>query len=160
MAVIYAVTCSQTGKAYIGVTAAKLAKRFREHKSLAKSGKHYSQEFSEEWRKYGDRAFTISVLEVVKEPAGLAEKREAEQRWLDAYSSKGLLLNALKISFGQSPEVIARAIEASRHVAGNRWTPEANRKRSEAQLGSPKGHGAKISATKQAQKAERERMMR
>lgn len=157
MVKVYAIVCKPTGQAYIGITAGKLAKRFREHKCLAKSGKHHSPYLTEVWQLYGDDAFCVEPLETLPVEVGLIEKREAELRWLKCYEAKGLLLNKAIVSYQLTKEATAKGIEASRHVVGNRWTPEANEKRRQAQLGIPKNHGAKISATK---RAKREQMMR
>jgi tRNA(His) 5'-end guanylyltransferase len=107
---------------------------------------------SERWAEYGDDCFKAVSLELLADDSTLQQKREAELRWITRLSTDGLLLNKAVISFAPTPEATRKGIEASRHVAGNRWTPEANEKRRLAQIGVPKGHGAKISATKQARK--------
>jgi hypothetical protein len=61
------------------------------------------------------------------------------------------LYNEFEISFQPPPGFHDKAI-ASRKANGYKPTPESNLKRRLAQLGIPKGHGAKISATKQARK--------
>jgi tRNA(His) 5'-end guanylyltransferase len=71
---------------------------------------------------------------------------------MNRYDGLGLLYNKAIVSFELKPEWATKGVENSRHSVGNRWTPEANMKRRLAQLGKPKGHGAKISATKQAKK--------
>lgn len=152
MVTIYAIVCTATAESYIGCTAGKVSKRFREHRCLAKNGKHHSPKLIERWAQYGDDGFKAVSLELLADDATLQHKREAELRWLEKTSKEGLLLNKAIISFAPTPEATRSGIEASRHVAGNRWTPETNQKRRMAQLGIPKGHGAKISATKQAKK--------
>lgn len=154
---VYAVVCKDTGHAYIGITAGKLAKRFREHRCLARNGKHHAPQLNAQWALYGDAAFSIEVLQELQSDASLIEKREAELSWLKRYEAEGKLLNAMAVSFGLSKESMAKGVEASRTSTGNRWTPKANLKRSLAQLGIPKNHGAKISATK---RAKREQAMR
>lgn len=155
MVVVYAVECAQTGHAYVGITSGKLSKRFREHRCLAKSGKHHSVKLNDEWQQHGDGAFSIKPLEVLDDDATLIEKRSAELKWLREYDARGALLNQAIISFAPTPEATAKGIEASRAVVGNRWTPEANEKRRQAQLGKPKNHGHKISATKRAKQVKR-----
>ena len=150
MFIVYALTCIETGNAYVGITSGKLGKRFREHKCLAKNEKHTSPKLSQEWKLYGDAAFQMIPLETFLYPLDLEQKRAAESKWLKEYETSGKLLNAIAVSFTFRPQDILLGIEASRHVTGNRWTPEANLKRRLAQLGIPKGHGAKISATKRA----------
>jgi hypothetical protein len=151
MAIVYALECGATGRAYVGVTNAKLSKRFREHRCLCRSGKHHAKRMIEEWWIYGESAFSMKILETTDYPKRGAHC-PAEQKWIDHYAGLGKLYNAMTQSRGLTPEMTAKGIEASRHVTGNRWTAEANEKRRQAQLGKPKGHGAKISATKQAKR--------
>jgi group I intron endonuclease len=153
MAVIYAVVHTESGKSYVGSTAAKPAKRFREHRCLLNNGKHTSVKIQSDWTLYGPGAFHFEVLEDLGHNVSFERKRAAEQKWMDAMDAKGLLYNTYKSAFKMSREVWWMGVQASRGVAGNRWTPEANKKRSLAQLGKPKGHGAKISATKRARGA-------
>jgi len=85
----------------------------------------------------------------------LADKRAAEQKWMDTFSTKGLLCNAAEMSFAPSLDAIKKGVANAHLEPGNRWSDEVNQKRRMAQLGKPKGHGAKISATKRARKAMR-----
>ncbi|MGH2375668.1 MAG: GIY-YIG nuclease family protein [bacterium] len=101
---VYAVTCLKTGRAYIGCSAGKLAKRFREHKCLAKSGKHHAKALVEEWAKFDDKDFIVSVLELLGENPTLIQKREAELKWLKVYADKSLLLNQAIVSFSPTPD--------------------------------------------------------
>lgn len=149
MAVVYALECTVTGFAYIGITA-KTAKRFREHRCLCRNGKHHATKLMEDWQKYGESAFVIKVLENTDYPKRGAHC-EAEQRWINHYRSIGKLYNAIERSAGLGGEITRMGVEASRLVSRVQ-TPEANLKRRLAQLGIPKGHGAKISATKRAKR--------
>lgn len=149
MVTVYALRCEATGEAYIGCTAGKLGKRMREHRCLLKAGKHNSR-LQERWNQHGPSGFRMVVLESLPKNIGLIQKRERELFWLRSYSSQGLMLNQHAVSFGGTPESIKMAAAAAQLAPGNRWTPEANLKRRLAQLGIPKGHGAKISATKRA----------
>ena len=151
MATIYALENTINGFAYIGVTSANLAKRFREHRCLCRNRKHHATKLVEDWHRYGEDAFVMRKLE----EAPYSHRGafcEAEQKWITHYDLLGKLYNARNLANSFTPEEHAKGVEASRKVAGNRWTPEANEKRRLAQLGKPKGHGAKISATKQAKK--------
>lgn len=152
MAVIYALECEVNGFAYVGVTSAKLSKRFREHRCLCRSGKHHATKLAEDWQTYGEQAFRMRVLEETDYPKRGAHN-EAEQRWIEFYRDAGKLYNAHDRSSGLGGEATLKGVEAARHVVGNRWSAEVNLKRSLAQRGIPKGHGAKISATKQRKKA-------
>jgi group I intron endonuclease len=153
MAVIYGLVHIASGKMYVGCTAGKPAKRFREHRCLLNNGKHTSAKIQAVWSLDGSEAFKFDILEDLGHNASFERRKAAEQRWIDAMDAKGLLYNAYRVAFSMPREVTQMGIEASRHVAGNRWTPEANEKRRQAQLGKPKGHGAKISATKRARRA-------
>ncbi len=149
MVTIYALECASTKEAYVGCTSGKIGKRMREHRCLLKAGKHSSL-LQQRWNELASE-FQMRPIEILPSSASLIEKRERELYWLRWYDKRGLLLNhSAEASFRPTNEAITKGIEASRHVAGNRWTPEANMKRRLAQLGIPKGHGAKISATKRA----------
>jgi len=156
MAIIYALTCVVTNRAYIGCTTAKLNKRAREHRCLLRNGKHTSRLLQEEWDRHGEANFQMVILETV-DCDSLKTKRAAEQKWIDRYSAAGLLCNAYETSFAPSPEQFRAASELSHKSpnAANRWSKEANLKRRFAQLGKPKGHGAKISATKRLKREQR-----
>lgn len=150
MAVVYALECTVNGFAYIGVTSAKLSKRLREHRCLCRGRSHHAVRLTEDWHQYGEAAFIIKELEAA-EYSHRGAHCPAEQKWIDHYASLGKLYNAHPRSSGLGGEITKAGIEASRLVS-RMQTPEANLKRSLAQLGIPKGHGAKISATKRANK--------
>ncbi len=151
MATIYAIVNFVTGKAYVGCTRGKPQKRFREHRCLLNNGKHNEADLQADWRKYGPGSFELQLLSwSVGE--SLDQMRSAEIIWMDYYAAKGLLYNTRRISFQLTPEAIAKGVANAHKEPGKRWTPEANEKRRLAQLGKPKGHGAKISATKRAKK--------
>ena len=154
MATIYAFECIVTGKAYIGCTASKLNKRAREHRCLLKNGKHTSPLLQIEWDMHGEPNFEMKKLET-GEWVTLDQKRNAEQRWMDLYAATGRLCNAAEKSFAPSNDAIAKGVANAHNERGNRWTEEANLRRSLTQKGIPKGHGAKISATKRARKVMR-----
>lgn len=152
-AMIYALRCGQTNKHYVGCTAGKLQKRFREHRCLLRAGKHLCQSLQTDWTQYGEGEFTVIPLEPF-DAATAADKREKEMKWMRYFEERGQLYNENLVSF--QPPVGASAKAAAARVAGGfKWSEETNLKRSLAQKGKPKGHGAKISATKRAQKAMR-----
>jgi group I intron endonuclease len=151
MAVVYGIRNKLNGFVYVGCTAGKLAKRMREHRSLLNGWKHTATQLQTDWHKHGESAFEIVTLEMLPEGASVVTKRVRELYWMQHFSTA--LYNAHQTSFAPTKEAIAKGVEASRTVIGNRWTKEANEKRRMAQLGKPKGHGAKISATKRARRA-------
>jgi hypothetical protein len=154
MAVIYGLVHGESKRVYVGCTKGKVAKRLREHRCLLKAGKHAEPELQRDWAAHGEQSFTMMVLEEVGD--SISDRRDAEKKWMKNFNDRGLLYNRNLCSFELSPEATAMGIEASRHVQGRRWTPEANEKRRLAQLGKPKGQGAKISATKRAKREARQ----
>lgn len=156
MVTIYALTCNANRKAYVGSTKANLGKRMREHRCLLEAGRHATAELQSDWRRFGNAQFVISTLESLPS-ADLPARREAELRWMGHFAKLDLLYNEHRISMRPSDEAIRKGVANAHNEPGRRWTPEANEKRRLAQLGVPKGHGAKISATK---RAKREQAMR
>jgi len=150
MVTVYALECGATGMAYVGCTAGKSGKRMREHRCLLNKKRHSAERLQRDWDRYGGNAFYIKTLETLPIDTPVSAKREAELRWMAHYRADGRLYNAHGNSFAPTPEAIVKGVEAARTVVGNRWSPEANLKRRLSQLGKPKGHGAKISATKRA----------
>jgi len=151
MVVIYALECLENGKAYVGSTKANLAKRLREHRCLLRSGSHKCAGLLADWQQHGEPRFRIVELEKWDDLT-LPARRESELRWMEVYAEKGLLYNEHLISMRPTDEAIRRGVANAHNKPGNRWTAEANEKRRQAQLGIPKGHGAKISATKRARR--------
>jgi hypothetical protein len=141
--------------AYVGSTKGKISKRFREHRCLLNQGAHKTPKLQRAWDNFGADAFQIDSLEVLD--CGLDKRREAELKWMKLFEEEGVLYNEHRISMRPSDEAIRKGVANAHLSPGNRWTPEANEKRRLAQLGKPKGHGAKISATK---RAKREQVMR
>ena len=148
MVTIYGLEDASTGAAYIGCTAGRPGKRMREHRSLLKAGKHSSKRLQEAWNDHAGQ-FQMKVLETMPAEVSVIEKRERELSWMKHYRVQGLLLNDNELSFRPPPDAPAKAA-AARVANGYRPSAESNMKRRLAQFGRPKGHGAKISATKQA----------
>jgi group I intron endonuclease len=151
MVVIYELRCAVTGKGYIGCTKYNLAKRFREHRCLLRNNKHKEPVLQEDWFKHGESSFQMHILQTLDINVPVNVKREAEVNWMNELEKDSRLYNTNKCSFSGTANSIKLALEASRKIKRVQ-TPEANEKRRLAQLGIPKNHGAKISATKQAQK--------
>lgn len=151
MVTIYGLINIFTEEAYIGCTAGKLGKRMREHRCLLNGGKHAAKRLQKAWTELGPSAFRLEALEALPADVGVIQKRERELAWMRDYGDRGLLYNDNLTSF--SPPVGAQAKAAKKRVEnGHRWSEETNLKRRLAQLGKPKGHGAKISATKKMRK--------
>ncbi len=146
MITIYALRCKENGFAYVGCTAGKVSKRMREHKCLLNKGTHAAPRLLADWRRYGDEAFFVEDLQILPADSTVAEKRAAELGWMERLSA--VLYNDNRTSFSPAAEAIEKGVAVAHAKPGNRWTPEANEKRRLAQLGKPKNHGHKISATK------------
>lgn len=152
MVQIYAIKCLVNGYAYVGCTKGKINKRMREHRCLLKAKSHKCTKLQHDWNEYGEDNFTIEVLEYLPREACIEAKRDGEMKWMKIFEDRALLYNLYLVSYRPTDEAIARGVESAKRVIGNRWSPEVNLRRSLSQLGIPKGHGAKISATKQAKK--------
>lgn len=152
MSIIYGIFNSLNGRVYVGCTAGKLSKRFREHRCLLNHGRHAESELQSDWNAVGSAAFSISSVADLGD-VGVAQKRTAELFWMESFEANGRLYNRNRNSFQLSPEAHRKGIANAHKSPGLRWTSEANEKRRLAQLGRPKGHGAKISATKKARRA-------
>ena len=148
MPMIYAIVNKSNGFAYIGCTKGKLNKRMREHRCLLNQGKHLATQMQADWDRDGEEGFDIIEVEKLADDASVLDKRVRELYWMQRYQDK--LYNAHQVSFAPTKAAIAKGVANAHKEPGNRWTEEANRKRSEAQKGKPKGHGDKISATKKA----------
>jgi group I intron endonuclease len=75
---IYRITCTVTGKFYIG-SAINLHKRRRDHFRELQQNSHRNRYLQRAFNKYGEQAFTFEVLELVL-PISLTAR---EQYWLD-----------------------------------------------------------------------------
>lgn len=150
MVTVYSIRNVENGKHYVGCTAGKPQKRWREHRCLLRAGKHACGELQADWIKSTEQCFALTLLEAF-DGVYVARKRERELFWMDHFGELGLLYNEHRISF-QPPPGYAIKSAATRRANGYRHSPESNLARRLAQLGVPKGHGAKISATKQARK--------
>jgi len=149
--IIYGLECIKNGKMYVGCTSSKWGKRLREHRCLLRAGKHSEPELQKDFAQYGENSFQMLPLQVVKEEIDVSTKRFLEKYWMDHYEERGLLYNSRKISF-EPPKGAPAAAAKARVANGYKQTEESKLKRRLAQLGKPKNHGWKISATKQAQK--------
>jgi len=128
----------------------------REHRCLLNNGLHKTAALQIDWKIYGENRFRITEVETI-DSDDLDLRRSAEVKWMQSLAKDGLLYNEHIISMRPSEEGRRKGVANAHLKPGNRWTPEANEARSKAQRGIPKGHGAKISATK---RAKREQVMR
>lgn len=75
---IYAITCNPTKEQYVG-SAEDALRRWAGHRGVLRAGKHDSRKLQKAWQKYGEAAFTFSVLEEVV----VLELVAKEQHYLD-----------------------------------------------------------------------------
>ena len=153
MVTIYALTCLANGKAYIGCTRGKVAKRFREHRCILDAGNHTEPFLQEDWKKFGKEMFWMETVMELEEDSSLHVLRGMEKFAMQRYKAAGLLYNTNEASFEPKRQAIENSMKSlHRHRP---QSAESNLKRSLAQIGIPKNHGHKISATKRARKAMR-----
>ena len=152
---IYALGNNVDGKAYVGCTKNNLAKRMREHRCLLKNQKHNEKLLQDAWNTYGESSFSMMVLEELLDTASVIEKREAELKWFKIFDLESRLYNTNQKSFQA-----VKSDFGNYSNKGRKHTPEEIEKRRLAQIGKPKNHGHKISATKQRLKIEKKNLMR
>lgn len=130
---------------YIG-SAVNIAKRWAEHRSDLRRGKHRSSRLQNVWTKHGPDAFEFVILEHVADKAQLIER---EQAWLDrgtfpAYNTAKIAGSLL--GFKHSPEARAK-ISASRmgntYSLGCTRSAETRAKMSAASRGNTRALGLK-----------------
>lgn len=145
---IYVIRNKANGKVYVG-SSVNPKKRWREHRCNLRQGKHHAPLLQRAWNFRGEDGFHFVVIENL---SSKAEMRDREQYWMEelyAYGSMGY--NASPVAFRPSPETVAKGVKASAELRrGKSHSAESNLRRSLSQRGKPKGHGAKISATKKA----------
>lgn len=152
MVTIYALTCIVNGKAYVGCTAGNPSKRYREHRCNLEKTVHSEPELQSDWNLHGRNNFEMRTVYQLQEDAPLVAKRAMEELAMRRFKERGLLYNRNEACFQPTREAQAIGIPAATAVIGKKRSAEANEKRRMAQLGIPKNHGHKISATKQAKK--------
>lgn len=130
---IYQITCTVTGKFYIG-SAVNLYHRRVCHFNDLQHGKHRNSKLQRAWNKYGPDAFTFEVLELVLTPFLL----EREQCWLDKlkpFKDKGFNIHPTagsRIGAEVSPATRAKLRDAN---LGRKDSEETIRKRVNAMKG-------------------------
>jgi len=81
---IYSITCKVNNKVYIG-SSINIAKRWREHLSLLRSGKHPNQYLQHTFTKYGEESFSFSIV-VGCEPEMLLIEEEKQIKIYNSFS--------------------------------------------------------------------------
>ena len=89
MSGIYLIEC--VGRRYIGQSS-NIDRRWREHRSTLKYGRHENSYLQRMWNKYGEDNFSFSVLELVDDPE---YRNKREEYWItrfNTYSPNGMNL--------------------------------------------------------------------
>lgn len=81
---VYRITCTATGKNYIGSTKRIFRHRWDGHLSHLKSSRHVNRHLQNAWNKYGEHFFDFCVLESVQ---FIKDLIDCEQKWLDFYQA-------------------------------------------------------------------------
>ena len=96
---VYCIRCKVNNKAYIG-SSANIKRRWTEHKSLLKTGKHINKQLQEDYNKYGADSFLYLTL------------INCEPQMLSKYENIYMLLfNTRDISMGYNMSRAARPLQ-------------------------------------------------
>jgi hypothetical protein len=91
--VIYAIECLPNGFTYVGLSS-EYKRRWRQHRSELRRGVHATEKMIVDWRKYGESAFHVRVLEVLPHGTETREAEKAELRWQAHFARLGRVYNA------------------------------------------------------------------
>lgn len=80
---VYCICNTVNGKRYVGSAAQSFRKRWWEHRSRLRQGRHSNLHLQRAWDKYGEDAFEFTILERCLSSDCLSR----EQCWLDRYKS-------------------------------------------------------------------------
>lgn len=130
---IYRITCTTTGKFYIG-SAINLQNRRRVHFHHLRRNTHHSITLQRAWNKYGEQAFIFEVVELVL----VAFLIEREQFWLDTllpFDGNGYNIDRVAGSrLGQHVSLETREKLRQANL-GKKQSPETIRKITESNTG-------------------------
>lgn len=85
---IYQIKNNKSGKVYIGSTN-NLDKRKKQHFKELAEGRHINKALQQDFTKYGENAFTYSIIEYTWN----SNRLQREQSWIDALKKSGRLYN-------------------------------------------------------------------
>lgn len=97
---VYCITNVENGKKYVGKTMNKPRKRFKQHLCQLRNHKHNVEDMQEDYDKYGEKAFTLEVLEEINPPSFEELKKlkpfddkdvfrtKAEREWQDKLNTR------------------------------------------------------------------------
>lgn len=127
---IYAITNKINGHRYIG-SAVNVQKRWNNHRSSLRSGKHHSIHLQNAWNKYGESAFVFDILQKVLDKNDLVG---AEQEFIDSLRPEYNITPRAGSTLGIKHGPGARANMVASHI-GKRLSEETRAKMSAAGKG-------------------------
>lgn len=137
---IYRITCTPTGKIYIGQSK-NLQARLYGHKTALISGRHDNKHLLSAWDKYGEEAFLFEIIEICE----YADLTSREQYWLDLlqpFDSRGFNVSRVA-QRAPSAKGVKRSLETrlrqSIALKGRYVSPELRLQMSLARKGIPRG---------------------
>ncbi len=120
---VYEIMCIPNGRRYIG-SSVNMAKRFMEHRSALRNGRHHSFLLQRTWEKYGESAFRFTRLLACD-----ADHRTLyEQIAIDVFDAANPLV-------GMNRDPVAKCSPPSAAFKGRQHTTESKRKISESRKG-------------------------
>lgn len=83
---IYRITCTVTGKSYIGATKG-FKKRWSDHRRDLRLGSHHNEYLQSDWNLHGEDSFELHLLEVTVFPIPVEDWIALEQKYMDEYKA-------------------------------------------------------------------------
>lgn len=115
---IYMITCTSNGKQYIGKTEQRFSKRFWHHQWQLRKNCHDNKYLQNAWNKYGETAFTFSVVHALKPDDDI---NALEKYYISLYNTYEDGFNLTKGGEGMSGFTMPDSIK--------KYVGEVNRKR-------------------------------
>ena len=128
---VYAIVHTPTNVGYVG-SANNLRRRFKEHKTCLRGGRHHSAYLQNAWSKYGENAFEFRCLATVD---SLDEARELEQAFLDCFYKQTMNCKPSAVGFPSGDAHHSKRLDFHMKTVMQRLTPEERK----AKYGKTKG---------------------
>lgn len=132
---VYAITHLATGNQYIG-SSRNIARRWYVHRSTLRTNTHHTSRLQRTWNKYGEDAFSFTIIEYVEPTRAALQARE--QHYLDTLQPA---FNTLKVAYNSVGHVVSEAtrekLRGIMRARSMRFSDEAIRKSADARRGRP-----------------------